>query len=406
MRKGLRFGKVQAMALTGVVAALLVGALLMQDTWFRMAIHPPGRFATSKTPKAPDYASRDAWAIFPDAPPPGAWETPWGVDVFFIHSTSAYAGDAWNEAIDNPVSKARLDDHILPNQAAPFLKAGPVYAPRYRQAALDAELNVGADSDGAFEIAYDDVLTAFDVYLKEHNRGRGIIVAGVGQGGLYAIRLVRERFQSDDLKDRLAAAYVIDAALPADMIGKAISQPVCAAHDAIHCIVAWKAALAGDASARKRFANAFPTWTTDDRIAPSKARATVCVNPLTWTTDTSIAPRSAHRGGARAKNAADLDPQILPATVSARCEDGVLVVDRPSSPALRPSAGWGAAYKTPEYNLFYADIAFNAAERARTESAWLDANARKPALPLPPVQTLGDAPIHRPGGVVDPVVAN
>ena len=199
-------GKVQAMALAGVVAVLLVGALLMQDTWFRMAIHPPGRFATSKTPKTPDYASRDAWAIFPDAPPPGAWETPWGVDVFFIHSTSAYAGDAWNEAIDNPVSKARLDEHILPNQAAPFLKAGPVYAPRYRQAALDAELNVGADSDGAFEIAYDDVLAAFDLYLKEHNRGRGIIVAGVGQGGLYAIRLVKERFQGGDLKDRLAAA--------------------------------------------------------------------------------------------------------------------------------------------------------------------------------------------------------
>jgi hypothetical protein len=406
MSKGLKFGRMQVMALVGVVVVLGIGALLMQDAWFRMAVHPSGRFATSKTPKAPDYANKDAWAIIPDAPPPGAWETPWGVDVFFIHSTSAYAGDTWNEEIDNPVSKARLDDHILPNQAAPFLKAGPVYAPRYREAALDAELNVGTDTDGAFEIAYDDVLAAFDVYLKDHNRGRGIIVAGVGQGGLYAIRLVKERFQSGDLKDHLAAAYIIDAALPADMIGKDVSQPVCAAHDAIHCLVAWKAALADDAGAQKRFLNRFPTWTADNKIVASKGRATVCVNPLTWTTDTAIAPRNAHRGGAKAMNATDLDPQILAGTVSTRCAGGVLAVDRPASPALQPSAGWGAAYKTQEYNPFYADIAFNAAERARTASAWLDENARKPALPLPPIQALGDAPIHRPDGVVDPVIAN
>ncbi|MEP7210909.1 MAG: DUF3089 domain-containing protein [Alphaproteobacteria bacterium] len=406
MFNGLKFGRMVAIALVGVVVILAAGALAMQDAWFRMTIHPPGRFAASKIPKAADYSSKDAWALMPDAPPPGAWETPWGVDVFFIHSTSAYAGDAWNEAIDNPVSRARLDSHILPNQAAPFLKAGPVYAPRYRQVALDAELNVGSDSDGAFEIAYDDVLAAFDVYLKDHNRGRGIIVAGVGQGGLYATRLVKDRFQSGDLKERLAAAYIIDAALPVDLIGKSISQPLCVAHDAIHCLVAWKAISADDTDGRKRFLGRSPTWTIDEKIISSNGRALACVNPLSWTTDTALSPRNAHRGGAKAKNATDLDPQILTATVSARCAGGVLVIDRPSSPALQPSMGWGAAYKTPEYNLFYADIAFNAAERARTASAWLDDNARKPALPLPPIQALGDAPIHREDGVVDPVVAN
>ena len=236
MSKELKFGRAHLIASAGVLAVLLIGALAVQDTWFRIAIRPPGRFAASKVPPAPNYAARQAWALMPEAPPAGAWETPWGVDVFFIHSTSAYAGEGWIEAFDDPVAKARLDNHILPNQAAPFLKAGPVYAPRYREAALAAELNVGSDADGAFEIAYDDVLTAFDVYLKVHNRGRGVVIVGVGQGGLYAIRLVKDRFQSAELKDRLAAAYIIDAALPAEMIGAAISQPLCAAHDAIHCL--------------------------------------------------------------------------------------------------------------------------------------------------------------------------
>ena len=406
MLKGLKIGMPHLMALAGVLAVLLIAAVALQDAWFRFAIRPPGRFAAAKIPPAPNYADRSAWAMMPDAPPAGAWETPWGVDVFFIHATSAYAGDAWNEAIDNPAARARLDNHILPNQAAPFLKAGPVYAPRYREAALEAEINVGSDADGAFEIAYDDVLAAFDHYLKAYNRGRGVIVIGVGQGGLYAIRLVKDRFESGELKERLGAAYIIDAALPADMIGKAILQPVCAAHDKIHCLVAWKAVLADDAGARKRFLRQSAVWTVDNTIAPSKGRDLVCVNPLSWTVGPGLAPRNAHRGGAKARSVTDLDPQILSGTVSARCTDGVLAIERPSSPALQPSAAWGAAYKTPEYNLFYADIAFNAAERARTASAWLDENARKPALPLPPIQSLGDAPIHRPDGVIDPVVAN
>ncbi len=393
-------------AAVGVVIGLLLLAVALQDVWFRMAIRPPGRFATSHTPPAPDYSKRDAWALFPATPPPGAWETPWGVDVFFIHSTSAYAGDAWNEAIDSPTSMKRLDNHILPNEAAPFLKAGPVYAPRYRQAALEAELQVGADSDGAFEIAYDDVLSAFDAYLNTDNRGRGIIVAGVGQGGLYAARLVKDRFQSDALKDRLAAAYIIDAALPVEMIGRDISQPICEAHDQIHCVVAWNTVIADDASARRRFLNTSPTWIAGDKIAPSKGRALVCVNPLTWTTGDSLAPRAAHRGGAKAMGPDDLDPAIIPNALTARCLGGVLYIDRPSSPALQPSSGWGPAYKTPEYNPFYADIAFNASERARVASAWLDQHGPKPALPLPPAQALEDAPIHRPDGVSDPLGGN
>lgn len=394
------------MAAVGVVIGLLVLVLAFQDVWFRMAIRPPGQFVTSHTPPAPDYSKRTSWALFPATQPPGAWETPWGVDVFFIHSVSAYDGDAWNEAIDNPDSRKRLDNHILPNEAAPFLKAGPVYAPRYRQAALEAELQVGADSDGAFEIAYDDVLSAFDAYLKDDNRGRGILLVGVGQGGLYATRLLKDRFQSEDLKMRLAAAYIIDAALPAEMIGRGISQPVCQTHDQIHCVVAWKAVIADDASARRRFLTKSPVWTADDKIATSRNRPLVCVNPLTWTTGSTLAPRAAHRGGAKAMGPADLDPAIIPNALTARCAGGALNIDRPSSPALQPSSGWGAAYKTPEYNPFYADIAFNASERARVASAWLDQHGPKPALPLPPAQVLDDAPIHRPDGVSDPLGGN
>jgi hypothetical protein len=262
-------------------------------------------------------------------------------------------------------------------------------------------MDVGGEGDGAFLLAYSDVLAAFDHYLAVDNRGRGIILAGVGQGGLYVQKLLIDRFQTPSLRDRLAAAYMIDAALPADAPERMFIQPICDAPSKVQCVVAWKTVLAGQDQAR--FRDVSPIWTADGKIAPSKGRPLVCVNPLTWTTGEELAPRSVHRGGAKASDAQDLTPQILPNTISAKCNDGVLEIQRPSAPQLQVSGDWGGRYKTPEYNLFYADIVANVTDRARAESAWLDEFGAKPAEPLPPATTLDDEPIHRPTGQPVPV---
>jgi hypothetical protein len=341
-------------------------------------------------------------AMRPERPPAGAWETPWGVDVFFIHPTTAYAGDAWNAPVNDPKATARLDNAILPNHAGPFLHAGPVYAPRYRQAALHAELDVGGQGDKAFLLAYDDVLRAFDYYLSADNRGRAILLAGVGQGGLHALRLLEDRFQEPSLKHRLAAAYIIDAAVPLDLVGARLSQPVCDHHAEIHCIVSWTGVMAGDGSAR-RLRKLAPVWSKNGAIESITGRETACVNPLLWSATGDLGPRADHRGAARAAGVAGVEPHIVPGAVSARCADGLLTIDQPSVPDFKRATTWGARYKAPEFNLFYADIAFNAAERSRAASVWLDENGPKPAKPLPPPISLGEAPIHRPGGIRDPV---
>jgi hypothetical protein len=386
-----------------IAAALVVGAFVFQDSLFRMAATPPGRFASAAVPPNPDYSRTESWALRPEIQPAGAWERPWGVDVFFIHPTTAYAGDAWNAAIDDRAAARRLDESILPNHAGPFQHAGPVYAPRYRQASLYSEISVGHGGDGAFLIAYNDVLAAFDEYVATDNQSRAIILVGIGQGGLLAERLLKERFQDGALKERLAAAYIIDAGLPLDMLGGEISQPACREHEDIHCVVAWKSVIAGDGGAARRFRNTTPVWTADGKIEVAKGRPLLCVNPLLWNTSADLAPKADHRGGARADGPLGADPQILERSVSARCSNGVLSVDRPSDPKLQADNAWGGRYKTPTFNLFYADIAFNAAERARAASVWLDENGRKPAKPLPPAFTLSDAPIHREDGVVYPV---
>src|SRR5262245_554936 len=114
------------------VVALIAGVLLFQDSLFRIAVTPPGRFAAAPAPPRPDYTKAEAWALRPAQPPPGGWEKPWGVDIFFIHPTSAYSAE-WNARIDDKASDERLVNRVLPNHAGPFLQVGPVYAPRYRQ---------------------------------------------------------------------------------------------------------------------------------------------------------------------------------------------------------------------------------------------------------------------------------
>lgn len=390
-------------ALAGVLVLGGIAAFVFSDALFRSSIVPPGRFAESKTPPAPDYANPEAWVMLPSTPPPGGWEIPWGVDVFFVPPLADYSGKSWSVPFNGRAPEKRLENKIMPNHAAPFMKAGPVYAPRYRAAALQAELNVGGDSDGAFEIAYGDVLAAFDEYMKNRNNGRGVMLAGVGQGGLYVMRLLHDRFQGEGMKMHFAAAYVLDAAAPLDGLSDGVSQAVCTRHDSIQCIVAFAALPANDAARANRFLAAAPVWTVQGRIAPSAGRKLACVNPLSWTVDGELGPRNAHRGGARANGANDLDPKILPGSVSAKCVEGVLEVDAPSTAALRPSSGWGAQYKTPEYSLFYADLAFNAAERARAASAWMDLHAPKPARPLPPVRGVESAAIAHPFGAPDPM---
>ena len=215
MFKDPKIRRIMLMAGAAIGVAGVAGFVLFQDALFRMSITPSGRFNAEAAPPRLDYAKKESWALRPAQPPAGGWEKPWGIDIFFIPPISSYSNAGWNVPTYSADALDRLKQRILPNHAGPFMQAGPVYAPLYRQASLHAELNVGGEGDGAFEIAYDDVLRAFDAYMEHDNRHRGIVLAGVGQGGLHAQRLLADRFQTEPLKSRLAAAYIIDAALPA-----------------------------------------------------------------------------------------------------------------------------------------------------------------------------------------------
>ncbi|HOP19940.1 MAG TPA: DUF3089 domain-containing protein, partial [Amphiplicatus sp.] len=146
-------------------------------------------------------------------------------DVFYVHSTTYYSGKSWNAPIGDAASDLVLKQTAAPNQAGPFLGIGPIFGPRYRQATLYAFFTNKFDGEAARRFAYDDVRAAFKAFLATTDGKRPLILAGYGQGGLHVQGLLQEFFQKDEaLRNRLAAAYIINQATPLGLFKSTLAK--------------------------------------------------------------------------------------------------------------------------------------------------------------------------------------
>ena len=373
---------------------LAVCAYTWRGEIWRTMLDPKQPYPTYKPPAAPDYASASAWLLRPADPAhPGAGDP--AADVFFVHATAYVGGREWNAPIDDRKAEALLQRVILPNYAGPFQRVGRVFAPRYRSASLFAYLTLRDDARDARRFAYGDVRRAFDAMLAEDAPDRPIVIAGLGQGGSLALRLVQDRILHDPaVLRRVAGVYLMDTVVAADALPPTGRLAACRRRDEAGCTMAWAAAPADDPGrGRRRLARAL-TWTSDGRLADLDGRPTLCVNPLTGGTDQPSATAKAGHGAA---NATGLEwgarPAFLAHEVSAACQGGVLRVSAPLAPSLQPTGGWLARRKLAPFNLFYADIEADA--RARVE-AWTGRRPDgEPAPPITSSQSVGSAPVHR-----------
>ena len=150
-------------------------------------------------PASLSYDTGEAWAVTPEVPPPGAWETPWGVDAFVVL----------------PPANVNLQHGLLPIEDAEVIKdtlgalqqmgeaipgQTPVYAPLYR---APSPATKGDDRLAMNAMSSDDLLSAFEHYLETFNNGRGIMLIIAESSDPYASPLI-ERLQEDDLVSRFA----------------------------------------------------------------------------------------------------------------------------------------------------------------------------------------------------------
>lgn len=381
------------------IALIIVAGLIFYfagaPARYRSSIEPTFSF-TLPNSEAPDYELAKSWAIYPDNKPEGAWETPWGVDVFFIHGTTSDTADFWNIPVDDLGSQVKLQSEMLPNYARPFQAIAPVYAPQYRQATLHAIYNKNSNSNKALNQAYLDVEKSFDTYMKDRNQGRAIIVAGIGQGGLIARRLLSERFSTDIMKRRLVAAYLIESPTPASFVKDTSNFPACDTDEQTGCIASWNTILENDQDRTNKILSRSLSWTSEGNVVQPNSPALTCFNPSINNTSGEMIAESLHRGSVNASNLSpDMEPVIIEGAVSSQCVNGFLVVSAASHSDLKSKNSEASRMFAPAYNLFYSDIVFDAAKRARITSAWLDKHGARPAPPLPPMERIEIAPINK-----------
>jgi hypothetical protein len=296
----------------------------------------------NKIPTTPQYADLKYWAAHPDKSDP-ADKVPVGtdlkdeqataqVDVFFVHPTTytnKRGNDQWNGDVNSQKLNDKTDNGAIQYQASVFNGSARIFAPRYRQAHLNAFYNADkVSAEQSFEIAYADVKAAFEHYMANWNNGRPIIIAAHSQGTKHAGRLLKEFFDDKPLKNKLVVTYLIGMPVPKTAF-KTI--PVCDNPNQTGCFCSWRTFETG-------FEPAFPT-----------SNAIAVVNPLSMSTDEGIVSADKHKGGVLLgfkKTGERLN--------DAQIHNGILWISRPVFKGSRLVRSKN--FHAGDYNLFYINV--------------------------------------------------
>ena len=328
---------------------------------------PQGSFQAPQASSGPDYSKAESWLAQPDVPNPSNWlppriafkMVPKTAAIFYVHPTTYLQRDRWNAPLMGNTDSEYRARLFVQSQGSALTSAGHVWAPRYRQAAFGAFLLMSDDAHKALDLAYSDVVAAFDEFVRRVPRNQPLILAGHSQGALHLSRLLRDR--SKVVQGRLVAAYVVGWPLGVSADLQAMGLPACSAPDQTGCVLSWQSF--GQPANPDLVLNAWE-GTRGPTGVERKREDMLCVNPLTGTRD-GAAPPEANEGTlvptAEMKQAA-----LVPGKVGAHCDNGLLLLDG-EIPSLGPYVLPGNNYHVYDYALFWAAIRNDAERRLR---AW------------------------------------
>ncbi len=308
---------------------------------------PTLAYSSMDVDRSPDYSKLEDWAAHPAKEDKGDM-TPDKIgikkemeaDVFFVYPT-IYYGDKgetkWNAPITDAKFNKKVDESTIQFQASAFNQAGNLYAPRYRQAHINAYWHEDkASAKKAFELAYEDVKTAFAYYLKNHNQGRPIILASHSQGTNHTEHLLKDFFDETALRSQLVAAYLVGMPIKKNAF-KTI--PPCMNEDELGCFVSWR-------TYKKGF----------EFDAPKEE--ILVTNPLSWLTNEEYISKEKNIGSILR----DFN-KIYPKIADAQIHGPILWATKPKFPGsiffTRKN------YHIADINFYYMNIRQNAIHRVK-----------------------------------------
>ena len=354
--------------IAGLTILVIVGAIawkMFETQLLRLALVPSADFV--EVPKAQGATYRDAnlWIARPDIPNnPSGW-TPAGVQatasprasVFFIHPTSYLTRSAWNAPLDDAESQQRARLWVR-SQASAFNNVAAIWAPKYRQATFGAFLTTEDNARRALDFAYQDVVAAWDEFLRQAPRDRPIILAGHSQGSLHLTRLLAERIAGKPEARRIAAAYAVGWPISVTADLPTLGLPACERPGQPACILSWQSF--GEPADPKMVTDVFDESESAAGVSRAGTRI-LCTNPLTGTIG-GEAPATANRG-TLFPNADMSEAEMRPQAVPARCDVRGFLLIGENPPELAGYVLPGNNYHVYDYALFWANIRADAEAR-------------------------------------------
>ena len=317
------------------------------------------------------YEDPAMWLSRPDigAADPSRWRPeglaadtePLPAAVFFVHPTSYLERARWNAPLDDQRSQ-RTANIFVRGMASAFNASTEIWAPQYRQASFGAFLAADKEpAQQALELAYSDLLQAFDYFLAETPAQRPIVLLGHSQGAYHLRRLLRDKVAGKPLAKRIAAVYAIGWPVSLEHDLPAMGLPACEKPDQPGCVMSWLSFA--EPSDPDLFAEAYAKQTGLDGALLDKSPF-LCSNPLTGAAGGS-APATANLGTLVPEDeltSAKLVPSLVPASCG---EDHFLNIGPP--PKVGRYVLPGNNYHVYDIPLFWANIR---ADVARRVAAW------------------------------------
>ncbi|WP_260925243.1 DUF3089 domain-containing protein [Novosphingobium sp. 9] len=388
-------------AVAGLVVLALAAVILLRiyaDELTEMAFVPTAKFVQQPPVSPGAYNDPRLWISRPasaggnpqDDParwlPPGVQspEKPLHVAVFFVHPTSFVARSAWNASLSDPEANGRARLFVKAN-ATPFNATPDLWAPRYRQAAVGAFLTDDPQASQALQLAYGDVLAAFDVFLKNAPKDEPIVLAGHSQGAFMLRRLMRDRVAGQPLARRIVAVYAVGWPVSLEHDLPRMGLPACHDADSTGCVASWISFADPDETQMLRRAYGRRMGLDFQRVGDSPF---LCTNPLTGASMEPSPDPSASGTPASQHSTASVEPEddatdappsveadakmnlgtlvpdfktwtgtLAPGMVPARCgPDDILHIGSPPELDLGPYVLPGNNYHLYDVMLFWANL--------------------------------------------------
>ena len=271
------------------------------------------------------------------------------VDCFLVCPTVFFGKDGvYNMALDD---EKTLQSFVgaLNMEMGIYEESCRMFAPFYRQAGMNVFTLEDAQAQPYFELAYQDVKSAFLAYLEQENAGRPIVLAGFSQGADMCLRLMKDVFSDETLREQLVACYAI---------GWRVTQQDLEAFP--HLAVAQAEADTGVIISFNSESKAV----TSSLMVPEQ---TLGINPLNWRTDSTYADPAQNKGacftnydGKVVREAPGLTGAYLDSKRGTlKVDDSITPEEYPPGLDLFPKG----VYHLYDYQFFYRNLQENVAKR-------------------------------------------